>query len=69
MVARLDELLLEYGDLPGRPGQAASQEPDLFFQEFHLGLELVHLFFVPFDLLVSCHRVTFRAAPEFIPGL
>ncbi len=52
LVARLDELLLEDGDLAGGVGEAAAKEPDLLLQELHLGLELVDLLLVAFHLLV-----------------
>ena len=39
-------------DLAGRVGEAAAKEPDLLLQELHLGLELVDLLLVAFDLLV-----------------
>ena len=43
-LARLDELLLEEGDLPRRVREAAAQEADLLLQELHLlerGAELL----------------------------
>ena len=69
LVAGLDELLLEHGDLARRAGEATPEQADLFLQEFHLGLELVDLLFVPLDLLAGHRRFTSRAAPECIPGL
>src|SRR3954447_503717 len=56
LVARLDELLLENGDLARRAGDTPAEKPDLLFQELHLGTELVGLFLVPLDLIVPCHR-------------
>ena len=55
LLARLDELLLEDGDLARRVGQPAAQEPDLFLQELDLGSQLVDL------LTVSGHLRLLRA--------
>ena len=56
LVAGLDQLLFEDGDLARRARETAAEQADLLFQEFHLGAELVGLLLVPVDLVVPCHR-------------
>ena len=68
LVARLDELLLEHRDLTRRAGEATPQQPDLFLQEFHLGLQLMDLVFVLLDLLAG-HRVHLPCSAGVYPGL
>jgi hypothetical protein len=55
LLSGLDELLLEDRDLSRRVGQAAAEEPDLFFQELDLGSQLVDL------LTLSGHLRLLRA--------
>src|SRR4029077_5125427 len=62
LLARLDELLLEDRDLSRCVGQAAAEEPDLFFQELDLGSQLVDL------LTLSGHLRLLRASRIYTCG-
>jgi hypothetical protein len=51
LLARLDELLLEHGDLAGGVRQTPAEESYFLLEELHLGPQLVDLLLVALDLV------------------